>query len=74
MAVPTRKRDFTLGKAALLLGLMAVAIVLRGAPAPETHRAETTGQMLERIIPAAVMDALKECDKDKSKDEIGVAL
>ena len=70
MAMKTQRRDFTLGKAALLVGLMAVAIVLRGAPTAGDHRAETAGQMLDRIVPAVVMDAIKDCDKDK----VGVEL
>ena len=61
-----RSRSFGLGKALLLIALMAAAVVLRGAPGHGALQAESGADMIERILPAAGLVPVKDCDHDKA--------
>lgn len=67
MAHTSRPRNFTLGKAALLFGLMAVAVVLRGEPQQSTYHTQTAGDFMEQILPAVLTGAEKDCDTMKTE-------
>lgn len=68
----TRKRDFTLGRAAFLVALLALVQLIGPGEADPAARAEASGHAFESILPASFSIFEKDCDT--AKDEVGIDL